>query len=613
MNYKQVIWSIFLLIALTLMVPGVAAQGITAPPTITIGGSNQEASNPLHDNGPRVVQRQGSITFTNADTANAFKIMLKSINGVTLLDAKYNLRTDLSFSSDIAVIQDLLGSDPNILVVDKNFGKTPLDIPAASSSTLSMETMIPASLDAIDSTFKPTARDVVRLQFEVLDSAGVATGDTIIVDVKMQRENLLEISDADAEVNGKTKTNLDNGDEIKNLKPGDSIDIDVEVSNNFDDSDDVDLNDVNLQLSCDDEKQFDIDDKNLDLGDISPEDDETDTFNIDIDEDADDGSIGCDLEADGIDENGAKHGERISFDMDIKRESHDIQIRLPIITSPQVISCDDSTLQMTVNFLNLGKSNERNIAVEVTSTDANFQQRSSNIELDENDAEVEIFEIPLEKLAAKSPVTFTVRTFYDNVKSSNTEVVLVENTCVQQKPQEQTTTPEVARPSGRGTLILGESIVATTAGKFNSLGVQITSNEQFPIAFEVSLADISEFATSSASKTITLQPGQTSTVFLNFKTKADVDAGTYTGTVNLKSGGQVVDSQLFTVEIAGEQKSSGVGISFDNAKVFWIIGDVILIILAIFFIRLIFVGGRRRPKEKKMADFEAAAAQRRRR
>ncbi|MEK6839431.1 MAG: hypothetical protein AABX72_00680, partial [Nanoarchaeota archaeon] len=186
--------------------------------------------------------------------------------------------------------------------------------------------------------------------------------------------------------------------------------------------------------------------------------------------------------------------------------------------------------------------------------------------------------------------------------------VLVENTCLTAQPRDpnQPTPPPTV---GRGILILEEGTLETSLNKFNSVAIQVTNNENDEVVtFEVSLSDVGDFATPSSAKVVQLQPGQTSTVFLNFKTKQDIEQGTYTGTVSLKSGGQVVDTKLFTVEVAGEAEApkNGSGINFDTSKLFWIIGDIILIIVAIFFIRLIFTSGRRKKGDKKMADYEAA-------
>ncbi len=600
MNFRHIMVNMFLVFAL-LLAPTLASANLVLDPTThpnpfdatnpTFGGTNQRASNPLHDDGAVVVKASRTLTLRNTDPLNP----LTGFTVTFVSSGTFNL-----FNTDIVSTTPLTGSNA-------------LTIANGATGLMTLEGKIPEDLDAIDANFDEKGFKVGTLTISASDGT---QQQNLLFDVFMQRENLLLISDADAEINNKAKESLDDGDDIENLKPGDSLEITVEVENNYDDDDDVDINDVDLLLDCSDENQLDIDDESLDVGDISPDDEQTDAFDVDIEEDAEDGSVNCEMQTLGTDDNGARMGDKIKFGIEVERETHDIQIKLPVLTNPQAITCDDTSLQMTVSFINLGKSDEDEVAIEITSQDLNFQERRSNIELDEDDAEVEIFDVPLDKLPGKTPIAFAFRTFYDNVKSSDTETLLVENTCLTAEPRNNGQQPPRAQPiAGRGTLILEEGILSTAVNKFNSLAIQVTNNENDKVvSFEVSLTDITDFATPSSAKVVQLQPGQTSTVFLNFKTKPEVEEGTYTGTVTLRSGGQTVDTKLFTIEVAGEEEKAktGGGINFDTTKVFWIIGDIILIIVAIFFIRLIFTSGRRKKGDKKMADYEAAAKQQRR-
>jgi hypothetical protein len=622
MKFKHITLSIVLVVALAMMIPLAAAQTfVSAPATLSLGSKNQEASNPLDDDGPRVVAITSQITFSNTDPSNSYGVDLSTqsaIKAIVKANTKYTLNTELSFSSELTQIESLLDNNDNLLVIEFDNEGSVVTIPQAISATVPgtldvpFTIMVPASLDAVEATtLLEKAFEVATFTFNAVQTGGTQI-ETAVVKVNMQRENLLEISDADAEINDKARESIDSGDKIENIKPGDKIELDVEVQNNYDNDAEVDIENVDLILNCDDDKDIDIDDKTLDIGDISADDEDVDTFIIIIEDDAKDGNIGCLIEAEGVDENGARHGENLDFDIEINRESHDIQLKLPISLLPNVITCADTSLQMTVGFTNLGKSDEDEVALEITSQDLNYQERRSDISLDEDDSEIEIFNIPLTNLGDKSPLVFTVRSFYDNVKSSDTETVIVENACTE---GQITTTKDknIGLSTAKGKIILDEALITTTKGRFNSIAVQITNNENIPVTFEVSLSGISDFATSVSPKMVPLQPGQTSTVFLNFKTKEDVDAGTYSGTVNLKSEGQTVDSQLFTVEVSGEaEEVDGQGFDVDMTQIFWVIGDIILILVAVFFIRLIFTGSKRKKKTMKMADYEAASRKRKR-
>ena len=108
---------------------------------------------------------------------------------------------------------------------------------------------------------------------------------------------------------------------------------------------------------------------------------------------------------------------------------------------------------------------------------------------------------------------------------------------------------------------------------------------------------------------------------MNLKAKSSAVPGTYSSSVLLQDAeGRTLETKTFTVEVAGNAENggsltSGLGSLFGgetNSRVFWIIGDIILIIIAIFFIKLIFTGGKRKARDKRMADYEAEAMKRKR-
>ena len=177
-------------------------------------------------------------------------------------------------------------------------------------------------------------------------------------------------------------------------------------------------------------------------------------------------------------------------------------------------------------------------------------------------------------------------------------------------------------PRGVGNaLVVGAEKITLSKDSLASVAVKVVNKEEDSVEYTVSLDNIDDFAEPSSSKKVFLNAGQESTVFLNLKAKSNLAPGLYSGTVVLEdAGGNTIETRTFTVE-AGGKSGTSTGTTTNtfaslfggesNSKIFWIIGDVILVIIAIFFIKLIFSGGKRK-KDKKMADFEAESTKRKR-
>lgn len=548
--------------------------------TPTFGSDSQPASNPEDDNvANRNIERTFGIALIN-----------KNLTAVTLdnIAITYNI----PFTSVDSLIQ---------LV-----SATPIIFSPNQPQNVEFKVRISEKLDAVNEDGELIAINVGKITLK--DSLDNPLG---TFDVFIQRENNLRLRNVDAVVEGGRSTSIDEDDTLENLKPGDSVEIEAEASNEYDNDANLDIEDITLEIECDPDDNFDFEDKTEEIGDLSPEDEETQTINFDVEEDAENDDSSCLIKATGRDEHGARHGEGINFDIEVTRKSHDVQITAATI-NPTGISCTDRELQLTVDLLNLGRSDEDRVALEVTSKAISFQERVSNIELDEDDSTSEIFVIPVNPTALKpGPFAIQVQSFYDNTKSADTETVQVDNLC---------TVASTGTGNNGGTpepienkLELETENIQVRMGSSTSIAVKVTNPERSLVEYTIELRGVEEFAeTASSSKSIPLSPNQQSTILFNIKTKQNIDTGKYQGFIVLKdSTGKTLETKTFTVDVAEKQGSGfDLGNIFgdSDSRVFWIIGDIILIIIAIFFIRLIFTGGRKKQANKKLADYEAEMA-----
>lgn len=589
------------------LVPFAAAQVTLVDTSAIMGGKTQRASNPLHEDGPRVEQVSGTIKFS-LGSVPAAKLVIESITP----DSKYSLDTSLSFSN-LNAIKSALGSSKNLLVVEL----TEDLVDNATDNTIRLTSMVPANLDAIDpADLQQKSFKVATMTFKAVDPANpslVLASGLGPFDLFIQRENNLDIDNIDAEINGAARKSIDNGDDIEDLSPGDHISIEVELRSRFDDSDEVDIENIVADLDVD-TNDFDIDDKSLDF-DLSPDDEESDTFQVDVEEDADDGTGRFDLTVSGTDENGALHGEAITFRGKVERKSHDIVIRSAVL-NPAVLDCSVTAVTVQTEIVNLGKSEEDDVDIEVLMPDANYKNRVKVAgELDEDDTHTETFTIAVPANFKPGFHAVEINTFYDS-KLSGQERLILENTC---KPAETNGNGQTGtKPTTLATpLSLDRTSVRLDAGSSATVIATVTNTESAATDFTVTIANIEDFADAVAPKTVLLQPGQSTQLLFNIPVKSDADSGSYSATVRVQSGsGKTLESKnvAVIVEAAAEPEAQPTAPAFDTSKVFWIVLDIVLVVVAIFFIRLIFTTGRRsgKPAQRTLGDVEADAAKRRR-
>ncbi len=558
---KSVLLSIFILLVVAMSAVAVdatvSAATIFSSTTPTIGSATQIASNPKADDiADRNIVVQQTITLNSSVTSG------ESITGISVIPEAPFLATDIN-------------------VVLKT--TTPVTIANTGTGVL-FEARITEKLDAVNTALKPAAFKVATVN--LLNGVNIVGS----FNVFMQRKNNLLIEDIDVVVTGIAGTSDTNGldpddvDDLKDVRPGDSLDVTVNLENKFRSRDNIAIEDIDVAVKVEG-NDFDDDDSE-DLGDISEDDQDSVSITLEIDDDADKQSATMTITALGRDENGALHGDAAEANVEVERDTHDIAVQSMTLI-PEVLTCSDDSAQLSVKIKNIGRRDEDEVAVNVDSKSLNFRDRVSNMELDRDDERVKIFNIPVQKNLAAGKYAIQIQTFTENVDLSNTEVVLLESIC----------DSTVEAGVGIATLDLAESSFDLMAGKATSLPVVVKNTGSASADFIVSVVNADDFLESVSTKTVTLGAGQSSTVFFNLKTQRDLEDGTYSGTVTVKSNGNTVASDSFTVDVAAEPVEETTS-SFGQSQILWIILDVFLVIVAIFFVRMIFFGRKNNVRMK---------------
>ncbi|MDO8556831.1 MAG: hypothetical protein Q7R96_06715 [Nanoarchaeota archaeon] len=551
-KYILGILAIALLVCLAVAASAVTVQETFNENSPTFGGRNQEASNPEHDDEDNFnIYDDGSLTLVNNDATQAY-----TITGITFTSSAGFSTADLNLSRT----------------------STTNTVPASGTLIVSLQARIPEKLDAVNTNLKEQAFQVATATINLVNGSGVAS--TVTVPLYMQRENILEINDAKVETNGKDRKSLDDGDDLDNLKPSDALVFDLEVENLADKDSNLELSNAKVQLTCDDEDNFDVNDDNSEE-DITEDDKQTFNFEVTLDDDAKDGSTGCIFEVESRDANGARHADLLDFNIKIERENHDITIK-DVTMIPQELTCDDKSFQLNVDVMNLGKTDEKETAIEVEGRTLKFLKKISNLRVDEDDSSTEVFDVPVPSGLSSGIHVLQVRTFYDNDKASDSKIVQINNACGTATPVEEQTQPAAE------TLTLTKTAFTGKAGESVSIPVKVTNTMSGLQTFTVTIVNGEDFIGTVSPKTLSLNAGQSSTVFLNTKLKTDVQPGDYSASINVESNGRVVDSETVTMKIEAGTSTTPTRTGFLGSTNFWIVIDILLIVAAVVILWFIF-------------------------
>ncbi len=343
----------------------------------------------------------------------------------------------------------------------------PSSIAVGKTETYTVNGTIPLNHDAVDSSLDEKALKIGTVT--VTGTVGTAT-DSASSDIFMQAINQFRIKKARVDCGSKSET-VDDGDKVENLKPGDSCTLEIEIENKFDNDDrnnqkigDIEFTSIDINI---DSSDSDVDiDEDSDVDDLGADDQDTITADIDIDEDANDGAIRIDVEIRARDENGALHGEALSFRLEVDRLTHDLQIRRLQLSPSTVTNCGASVAKLDVSLLNQGKRDEDEAAVEVTVDQFSFNERIDDIELDEDDSTAVSFSIPVPASAKEGVARVDVKTYFDVLALSNSgSVELVINKCDEDDDEPVVVPPPVNTGDRQSTVVVPQAPVTSSGGQ----------------------------------------------------------------------------------------------------------------------------------------------------
>lgn len=372
---------------------------------------------------------------------------------------------------------------------------------------------------------------------------------------------------------------------------GDQVDITVENVEAMEDLENVQAKiclynvDTEEEIDCwDSDDEYDIDDNDKEDFEVSFEipnveevgkKDEYWFFAIIEAEDADEGDARCFYDYDKL---------------DIEREKYDVLIT-EMVVSPSTVSCGEE-FQIIVDLENVGSKDDDSVYVKFLEQSLGLDERSLTYTLEnyddrDNDATVrETFMVPMD--ATEKDYSIEAVVYFDDgdqTKSAFQTITVTGCTPVEpEKPVTELITLSVMDPS-----IIGNAF---------SIPVQVSNQGDNFIQYTMELTNTEAWAEPANAISVALDAGQSSTYYFYVNKKEDV-TGVQGATIVLKSGTKVIKSQSLSVDTGateGSKVTGGAvfsGLKNVDSKVFWIIGDIVLIVLALFFIKLLFTSRKK--------------------
>ena len=507
---------------------------------------------------------------TNTDTAS-YTLIVSAVDRVEV--------TDYDDSDQLVIASEADDSASGTFSI-KNTGST---TPVLSSSSFTYTAadftdgdgdLITLNFTSIPATFGPGDTDSITVTASVDEDmdAGIYEGtvtvtsgsgtDTFLLEVRVQPEVCEDgiVKDGDPVTPSLAffDLSIEEPDDGDDFEPGDTIKVEVKVSNDNDDDMDVvvvaflyDADDDNELVSAESDPQTIKDGKKedfileLDIPFTDVDEDNTYIIYVKAYEDGDE------------DENCNEASKEIS----IEQPKHLVVVDDFTITPSSAKAGE--IISFTVKAFNVGSSDESDVTVRVLNTELGLDMVSNEFELDEFDGKED---------SAIKRFTFTV------YKADAPVVEL----------------PEVELSATGGTVDSGAAL---------SFPVKVTNNGD-KASLTVEVVNVDGWADRISSQSVTLDTGKSTTLYFYLQSHAG-KAGKQSATVNIKANGEVVASDTVVFDLTESQAKTSEAPAATGATVFsgvdfgsltsgnnllWIGADLVLIVVAIFFLKMFFAG-----------------------
>ncbi len=394
----------------------------------------------------------------------------------------------------------------------------------------------------------------------------------------------------DSHDSGNLILDLDNPDSGDNFNPGEKISIEGSVENKANEDKDVIVEAVLYNI-----------DRNKVVERV-----ETDSFEV---VESEDESFTLDLEVP-VDDSSLKEGDKYrlyikvyedsnedencnydDLDMDFDRQDHQVVITRAEVT-PSVASCN-ANVNFAVEVQNAGKKVEERTSIKLRESELGLNYETDYFSLAKFDKSgdniIKTLTYKIPNGIAEKDYFVEVLSIFDGGKKTDSELVkLTIKGCSAVQDSLQ--------------LSLVQDSITATPGKLFGFPFKLRNTGSTVQTYSVEIST-GVWANQLQDQTVTLQPGQETTVYSYLTPKSDLTSGSYTLDIKVKQDNKVVKTQTATVQIPQAGNSGGTptggttyqpSVSLDSiwrnlagSTAFWIIAIIIVFALVIYILTIL--------------------------
>lgn len=527
-------------------------------------------------------------TLTTADVLaydSATPLEIIGEEGDTGLTATFQVKntgntalTALTFDTST---MDLVDSDSNVVTLSLS---NPGTVNAGETKTVTATASLGSNIDL------DTYGGLVNVKF------GSTVLDTFKFDIKVHPEmcedGIVKDGDKSSRTAAFLQLNIKNPDNGDDFKPGEDLKIEVDVENN--DKDNLDVAVVAILYNLDEDEE--IVSIESDSEEIKDGNEETFEFDLSVPRDFDGDEkdryvLFIKAVEDGDEEQNCNFDSK---DLDFSRNKDDVIINKATL-SPSVAKPGD-TVELTVDVENVGKNDQRDVYIQVSNNDLGINLKSNEFDLDKSggsdDRLTRRFSISIPANVAEREYTIDVVTVddnddtYDNGQGFATLIVKGETAAV------------VTGGNNVGLNVVSQTSQIDASKQTANLHLLFTNNEAKDLNAVVEIKTIGDWAESISPQTLSLHSGDNN-LYFNLKLK-ELEEGTYSATVSVSPAtGSGFEAKTFSLNFNVVGKGSGAGADFgslfngNESTTFWIIGDVVLVLIALLVVKALFFGKKK--------------------